>query len=315
MNRRDYYKLGEPFGPSATRVKYGKARIYGGGGGAQTSTSTTQNYSPEEAARRTQVMDEALKVYGQTAPQIAASDYPGAKPVPFSQESIAAQNLAVQNAFGAQQGIDQINQGVNYGMTTAMDVDNNPYLAKAVEGAIRPITQSYTDTGGVMSQIRDGSVDAGQFGSSRQGIAEGIAGGRYAQEIGDVSSKMYSAAYDKGQDTFARTLMFAPEALKTGMLPAEWLSGVGAQKEDLAQAMANYETDAQMWDYNSQWAPLNNLANLIYGGGSSQGTTTSTQPSAPRNSLGGAAGGAMIGTSIGGPWGAAAGGILGALMG
>lgn len=285
-----------------------------GGGGPTQSTSTTQNYSPEEAARRTQVMDEALKVYHQTAPQIAASGYPGAKPVPFSQETLAAQNLAVQNAFGAQQGIDQINAGVNYGMTTAMDVENNPYLAKAVEGAIRPITQSYTDTGGVMSQIRDGAVDAGQFGSSRQGVAEGIAGGRYAQEIGDVSSKMYSAAYDKGQDTFARTLMFAPQALETGMLPVNWLSSVGAQKEDLAQMEANYATDATMWDYNSQWAPLNNLANLIYGAGSSQATATSTQPGAPRNRLGGAAGGAMAGASFG-PWGAVAGGILGALMG
>lgn len=287
---------------------------YNGGSKPQTSTSTTQNYSPEEAARRTQVMDEALKVYRQTAPQIAASGYPGAKPVPFSQETTAAQNLAIQNAYGAQQGIDQIQTGVNYGLTGAMDVDNNQYLRKAVEGAIRPITQSYTDTGGVMSQIRDGAVDAGQFGSSRQGVAEGIAGGRYAQEIGDVSSKMYSAAYDKGQDTFARTLMFAPQALETGMLPVNWLSSVGAQKEDLAQAMANYNTDATMWGYNSQWAPLNNLANLIYGAGSSQATATSTQPGAPRNRLGGAVGGAATGFSVGGPWGAVAGGILGALM-
>ena len=295
---------------------------YNGGGGKTTSTSTTLNYSPEEAVRRTKVMDEALKVYNATAPQIAAADYPGAKPVPFSPESVAAQNLAVQNAFGAQQGIDQINQGVNYGMTTAMDVDNNPYLAKAVEGAIRPITQSYTDTGGVMSQIRDGSVDAGQFGSSRQGVAEGIAAGRYADAVGDVASKMYSDAYNKGQDTFARTLMFAPEALQTGMLPVNWLSGVGAQKEDLAQAMSNYESDATMWGYNSQWAPINNLANLIYGAGSSQATSTATQPGRPRNVLGGAVGGAMTGWaagasmgSVGGPMGAAAGAILGALMG
>lgn len=288
---------------------------YNGGGGDTKSTSVTQNYSPEEAARRTQVMDEAMRVYGNTAPQIANSQYPGAAPVPFSPESLAAQSLAVNNAYGAQQGINQMNQGVNYGLSTAMDVDNNPYLAKAVEGAIRPITQSYTDTGGVMSQIRDGGIDAGQFGSSRQGIAEGIAGGRYAQEIGDVSSKMYTDAYDKGQDTFARTLMFAPQALQAGMLPVNWLSSVGGQKEDLAAAQAQYDADAAMWGYNSQWAPLNNMANLIYGGGSSQGTTTATQPGAPSNRLGGAIGGAAMGFSVGGPWGAVAGGVLGALMG
>jgi hypothetical protein len=133
---------------------------------------------------------------------------------------------------------------------------------------------------------------------------------------------MYSAAYDKGQDTFARTLMFAPEALKTGMLPVNWLSGVGAQKEDLAQANANWDTSAQMWDYESQWAPLNNLANLIYGGGSSQAITSATNPAAPRNVLGGAVGGAMTGGAlagmssgaVAGPVGMVAGGILGALM-
>lgn len=286
---------------------------YNGGGGETKSTSTTQNYSPEEAARRTQVMDEALRVYGETAPQIKNSEYAGAKPVGFTQESLAAQQLAVNNAFGAQQSVDQLNKGVEYGLTTSMDVDNNPYLAKAVEGAIRPITQSYTDTGGVMSQIRDGGVGAGQFGSSRQGVAEGIAAGRYAQEVGDVSSQMYTAAYDKGQDTFARTLGLAPSAMDAGMKPVNWLSSVGAQKEDLMGAQAQYDSDAAMWGYNSQWAPLNNMANLIYGGGSSEGTTTASTPAAPKNRLGGAAAGAMAGASFG-PWGAVAGGIIGALM-
>lgn len=287
---------------------------YNGGGGSQNSTSTTQNYSPEEAARRVQVMDNALGVYNSTAPLIASQGYPGPKVVPFSVETQAAQGLAVNNALNAQSGINQINAGVNYGLSGAMDVDNNPHLRKAVEGAIRPITQNYTDTGGVMSQIRDGAQDAGQFGSSRQGIAEGIAASRYNQDIGDVSSKMYAAAYDKGQDTFARTLMFAPEALKTGMLPVEWLSGVGAQKENLAGEYAQYDSDRQLWGYNSQWAPLNNLANLIYGAGSSQGTTSTQGPKAQRNRLGGAAAGAAMGSMIG-PWGTVIGGVLGALMG
>lgn len=285
-----------------------------GGGGGGKSVSTTENYSPAEAARRTQVMDLALGVYNKTAPEIAAQGYPGPKPVAFSQESTAAQNLAVNNAYGAQQGIEKINKGIDYGLNTAMDVDNNPYLRKAIDAAVRPITQSYTDTGGVMSQIRDGAQDAGQLGSSRQGVAEGIAAGRYANEIGDVSSKISAAAYDKGQDTFARTLMFAPEGLKTGMLPVEWLSGVGTQKEALGAEYEQYAADEKMWGYNSQWAPLNNLANLIYGGGSSQGKTTTQGPKQERNRLGGAAAGAAAGSVIG-PWGTVIGGVIGALVG
>jgi hypothetical protein len=285
----------------------------GGGGGETKSTSTTQNYSPEEAARRTKVMDEALRVYGNTSQQIADKPYPGAAPVPFSGESLAAQNLQVQNAVNAQPMLDQVRNAQTYGLTGVMDVNNNPYLASAVQGAINPITQSFTDTGGVMSGIRDAGTNSGQFGSSRQGVAEGVAAGRYAQAIGDVSSQMYSDAYNKGQDTFTKTLALAPQTLDMYSTPVNWLSSVGAQKEDLAQQQAQYLADSGMWDINSQWAPLNNLANLIYGGGSSTATTTNTSPKAPPNRLGGAIGGAAAGTSIMPGWGTAIGAVIGAL--
>ena len=49
----------------------------GGGGGS--TKSVTQNFSPEEAARRTQIMDEALRIYG--LQKNATGQYPGAKPV------------------------------------------------------------------------------------------------------------------------------------------------------------------------------------------------------------------------------------------
>lgn len=288
---------------------------FNGGGGSTETTSTTQNYSPEEAARRTQVMDEALRVYDVTSKQLAEKPYPGAAPVPFSDESLAAQNLQVQNAMNAQPMLDQVQNAQTYGLTTAMDVENNPYLASAVQGAINPITQSFTDTGGVMSGIRDAGTNSGQFGSSRQGVAEGIAAGRYAQAIGDVSSQMYSDAYNKGQDTFARTLALAPQTLEMASTPVNWLSTVGAQKEDLAQQQEQYLADASMWDINSQWAPLNNLANLIYGGGSSTATMTSNTPAPPSNRAGGALGGAAVGTAILPGWGTAIGAALGALVG
>ena len=76
------------------------------GGGSTTSTNTNVNYSPEEAAKRAQVMDEATRVYNATAGTISNADYPGAKVAGFSPETIVAQNLAVQNAAGAQDSIN-----------------------------------------------------------------------------------------------------------------------------------------------------------------------------------------------------------------
>lgn len=269
-----------------------------GGGGGGNSTSTQVNYSPEEAAQRAQVMNEATRIYGRTAPTISASAYPGAAPVPFSQATTTAQNLAVQNAAAAQDSINQINQGVNYGLNGAMDVQNNPYLQKAIDAAVRPINEQYTDAGGVMSTIRTNASNAGQYGGSRQGIAEGIAAGRHADAVGDVSSKIASEAYNKGQDTFAKTLMFAPQALEAGMTPVNWLSGVGAQQENLAQETENYNANARMWGLNAPWTPLQNYASIVYGG-ASPGTTTSTQYQSPsRSALGQAAGGAMTAAGL-----------------
>lgn len=274
----------------------------GGGGGDTTSTGTTvsQNYSPEEAARRTQVMDEAQRIYGATAGQVTNSPYPGSQPAGFSPETVVSQQLAVQNAAAAQDQVNNINQGVNYGLTGAMDVQNNPYLQKAISAAVRPIQESYTDAGGVMSQIRSQAGQAGQVGSSRQGVAEGIAAGRMAQAQSDVSAKIASDAYNKGQETFQKTLTFAPQAMEAGMTPVNWLSSVGAQKENLAQAQNDYGANAAMWGMNAPWIPLQNYAGIVYGGSapSTSSMTTSTGGGQQRNPIGQAAGAGLTAASI-----------------
>lgn len=287
----------------------------GGGGGNTTSTTTNVNYSPEEAARRAQVMDEAARIYGQTQPQLSRSNYPGSVPVPFSMESLAAQNMATQAAFNAQPAIADIQQGVRFGMTDARDVRSNPYLQNAIQAAINPITASYTDPNGVMAQIRSGAREAGQFGGSRQGIAEGIAAGKYAQAVGDAASKMASAGYERGLDTFEKTLMFAPQALETQMMPVQWLSGVGAQKENLAQMQEDYLANQRMWGLNAPWLGVQNYANIVFGAGSGGGTSTTTGQGASmqRSPLMGALGGAAMGASLTG--GSPIGMALGALVG
>ncbi len=284
------------------RISDAKYCFGGGGGGNTTSTgtTTTMNYSPEEAARRAQVMDEAQRVYNATGGQISGSAYPGSAPAPFSRETEVSQQLAVQNAAAAQDQVNNINQGVNYGLTGAMDVENNPYLDKAIAAAVRPIQESYTDAGGVMSQIRTGAGQAGQTGGTRQGIAEGIAAGRMAQAQGDTAAKIASDAYNKGQETFQKTLTFAPQAMEAGMTPVNWLSSVGAQKENLAQAQQDYEANSRLWQMNAPWVPLQNYASLVYGG--SAPSTSVLSPSqgggVSRNPIGQAAGAGLTAASI-----------------
>lgn len=258
----------------------------GGGGSDTTSTNTNVNYSPEEAAKRAQVMGEAERVYGATGGTIANSAYPGAKVAGFSPETQAAQQLAVQNAAQSQGTINQMNQGVNYGLTGAMNVNDNQYLQQAIQAATRANNQNFSDAGGTLSQIRTGAGSAGQYGGSRQGIAEGIAAGRLAQTNADTAAQMSSAAYDKGQDTFAKTLMFAPQALEAANTPVNLLSSVGAQKENYAQQLADYAANANMWGLNAPWTPLQNYASIVYGGSTPGTSSTSSSTPQQRSALG-----------------------------
>ena len=138
------------------------------------------------------------------------------------------------------------------------------------------------------------------MGGTRQGIAEGIAAGRMAQAQGDTAAKIASDAYNKGQETFQKTLTFAPQAMEAGMTPVNWLSSVGAQKENLAQAQADYEANARLWQMNAPWVPLQNYASLVYGGSAPSTSVLSTSQSsgAARNPIGQAAGAGLTAASI-----------------
>lgn len=290
------------------------------GGDSGSSTQTVQNFSPEEAANRAAVQSQAKQIYTQTAGNISGSPYPGAQVVPLNQDQLTGQNLAKTGANTlAGQYIPQMNQATQFGLSDVLDVNSNPYLQSTIAASVRPITESYTDAGGVMSQIRNNSIaNGGQGNSSRQGIAEGIAAGRYADAIGDVSSKIATEGYSKGLDTFSRIYGLAPQA--AGMLtqPGSIYSSIGAENQNVAQAQENYAADARNWDLNSAWVPLQNWANIVYGSGPT-GTTTTTSGGGPSsNPVMGAMGGAMAGAQLGSVVpgiGTGIGAIGGAIMG
>src|SRR5262245_43819878 len=69
----------------------------------------------------------------------------------------------------------------------------NPMEQAAIDAAVRPIYQNLQE--GVLPQLRSGAAAAGQYGSSRQGIAEGLASGRASQAAGDTAAKIAESAY------------------------------------------------------------------------------------------------------------------------
>lgn len=111
----------------------------------------------------------------------------------------------------------------------AADVNNNPYLSRAMNAAIRPLSQQYSEQ--VLPGIRNDAIGAGQLGSSRQGVAEGIASRGYLDAMGDITSRMGSAAYDTGLQAQLQTLGMAPSMMNLGLAPSNIYQDVGTQMQ------------------------------------------------------------------------------------
>lgn len=60
MNRRDYYRLGEPLGECVTRPKLGGGYVCGGGGGGKSSSSSTQTTTTNNIDRRQVVAEGGI---------------------------------------------------------------------------------------------------------------------------------------------------------------------------------------------------------------------------------------------------------------
>lgn len=283
------------------------------GGGK--STSTTLNYSPEEAARRSQVMDEASRIYQATKGQV--NSYPGAVPVGADAATLSGQQNLLQAAQQANALNPLLAQSLQYGLTGAMDVGNNPYFQSALEASMRPLQTQMTQG---LQQVGSAAQQAGAYGGGRHGIAEALSFQKGMQSMGDVAAQMGNEAYARGQDTFARTLALAPSTIQSFGQGAQMQSAVGAQRENIAQEQEAYQAAIREWQIKAPWMPLEQYANIVFNGGSSQSTASS---STPRNPLMGAIGGGMAGYGLAtmapalgvtGPVGMAAGAILGALL-
>jgi len=266
------------------------------------TTTSSQTYGPGEQAARDLQMQEALRVYQEAVERERLAGNPNPEVAPQSPDTIAAQNTLRTYATGAgQTGVNEMLTGMNYGLTGAMDVRNNPYLAEAIQAAIRPTVQAFTDTGGVLSNIRGDTLQAGQYGGTRQGLAEGVAAGRLAQSTLDTGAKMGSQAYETGQNTFARTLALAPSLIQAGQMPSQMQSAIGTQNEAYQQEVLNQQAQGKAWDLNKGWAPLQQFTNIT--NALSSPTTTTTAPPTPaprRNYLGDAIAGATLANLV---WG------------
>jgi hypothetical protein len=285
----------------------------GGGGG-----DTTQIQKADPWARQqpylTSGFSQALENYN-----TPYEYYPGQTFVPRGQYELGADYGMLQ--YANQGMIPQAAQavGTQSQMLNAPDLANNPYVAQYTKAMNERLATDFNQN--VMPGIRGDAVAAGQVGSSRQGVAEGLASQGLSRAMADQTAQFYNQAYGQGLDQQVKAMALAPQTMGLGLMPYQTMAEVGGRFTGDQQQYLNEDMARWQFAQSERDAALSRYMSTIRGDFGGSTTTTGPNPNASSplaNAAGGAmTGGALAGATMGsaaGPWGMAAGAVIGLLM-
>jgi len=254
-----------------------------------TSTVTTRELSPEQR--------ELLGVAIPVAKEFVADPpvlFPGTAITPLDPLEIQAQQQ-VLDALPQQQEL--INRAIA-APATIQDIANDPLgnaaIIRTIEGALRPLERTFQTS--ILPNIRGAATTAGQVGSSRQGIAEGLASQGFLDTAGDVAGGIASQAQTSALNALSRSLFALPEFANLPFAPATARATVGAQRRGVEQAFLSEEASRFAAAQVLPFLAAQEVAQLAFGipAGSQAtvGTTTGAVQHTPGLSFGQAASGA-----------------------
>lgn len=193
---------------------------------------------------------------------------------------------------------------------------NNTGLTGAIDAANNQLDWNYQTT--VAPQIRQGATDAGQYGSTRHGVAEGIANAQLSQQKTNAASQLAfqdQQAYNQNQLNALNNLTGIAKGLASGS-SMQYDAGTLEQQQNQNQINA----DLQKWAYENN-VDVNDLLTyqqLISGDMGGKNVTTTKGGSGGGGGLGsalGSIGGAALGGYFGGTGGASVGSSVGGSTG
>jgi len=256
--------------------------LLGDPGGTGSSGSAMPVLTAQDQAAKDKLFNTAMKTFDTATQTQNAQGYAGPKFVGPSTDTLAAQNM-MRQISGAQSGVAGLAPGAaQFGLADVLDIANSPTLNAAKQASMSQLIDAFTQAGGPLSQIRNSATGNGTYGGSRQGIAEGLALKGLSQSMANANAQLDSNAYGQGLQTFNSTVNSLPTLLQSMQAPATTMAGVGANTEGYKQGQENYNANVRDFNVNKDWAPLQQMAQLLYGGmtpGSSTSGTTSNRSS------------------------------------
>jgi len=279
----------------------------GGGSTPAPTQTTTYQLSPEQR----QILDSAMpsiNTFAATTP----TRYQGETISGFTEPQLTGQGLALDAAPG--QGV--LARSAANLTNSRLTTDPNSMRDQAIQAAVRPIYANLTEK--ALPAVRSDAVGAGQYGSSRQGIAEGEAIRDANVAAGDTAAKISSQIYGTDVDAQLKALGLVPQTQQSLLAPATTTSGVGDVQQNMNQRLLDEVVRNFGFDVNKtgDLAKAQELVALLQGlPGGSTVATGSVPPTNPyMQALGGAGAGATLGSAIMPGVGTAVGALGGALL-
>lgn len=254
--------------------------------------------------------------------------YPGSTFAPLNPMQQQALQERTRVSSDVMPGYIDAAQGAWQSALNAPNAGANPYLPGYLEMGANRLTSDYQNK--VLPGIGDRMEGAGQVGSSRHGIAQGMAAQGLQQSIGDMNAQFLNQAYGQGLQAQGAAQAFSPQMAAMGYMPSDAMAGVG---DVLRQENQRYIDDEMArWNFRMQ-EPYTRLQAFGLPTAQSWGSTglnTSTSIPSQGGATGsgggfnatGGVGGALSGAALGGQYGsifglpgAAVGGVGGALLG
>jgi hypothetical protein len=239
-----------------------------------TQTTTADPWKPIQPYLKG-AFGDAESIYQQGAPGF----FPGQTVAPmsgYSQQAFQSMAERARNGnplMGQAQG--EIGKILSGGY---LDPNNNPGFQGALNAAIRPMTQAFSNE--VMPGIDSSFSSAGRYGSGMQGQAYSNAQQDLARGIGDVSSNMAFNNYGMERGNMMNALGMAPGFAADDWKNISMLGLAGQGLEGYDQRMI--DADRERYDYNAN-KDMNWLQNYVglLGGAPPPGSTSTMKTPAP----------------------------------
>lgn len=182
---------------------------------------------PEVQAKLNESQAQASQALGQSF--VAGKDLVAGP----NQNITAAQDTALASIPQQQQIAQQAVQG--FGALAGFGSGDDPVLQRRLDQISRLGNRNLQES--LLPSIRRGAVQAGHAGSSRQGIAEGIAARGTQESIMDAQTDLLGQSQAQRLSALQSLQGAAQGASQAALLPSQVQGAVGAQQRDIDQQM------------------------------------------------------------------------------